>query len=134
MTKYNELKQGLIFRAGVSNPYGQYFTGQSYLTNLAQSPDKQVNTGVVTFEPGARNHWHIHHNGYQILLVTGGEGWYQEEGLPAQSLKKGDTVVTKDGVKHWHGAKKDCWFEHIAITTGTPEWIEAVSEEHYAQL
>ncbi|MGG1324129.1 cupin domain-containing protein, partial [Priestia megaterium] len=84
-----------------------------------------------TFEPGCRNNWHIHRNGFQLLLVTGGEGWYQEEGKPAQFLKAGDVVVTHDGVKHWHGAAKDSWFEHIAITSGTPEWLEPVSDEEY---
>lgn len=134
MANYSELKNGQIFKAGVPNPYGKYFIGKTYLTSLPQSPDGNVGIGVVTFEPGARNNWHIHHNGYQILLVTGGEGWYQEEGKLACPLKKGDTVVTKDGIKHWHGAKKDCWFEHIAITTGTPEWLEPVNDETYNKL
>jgi len=95
-----------------------------------------VNVGVgnVTFEPRCRNNWHIHHDGFQILLVTGGEGWYQEEGKPAQFLKAGDVIVTHDGVKHWHGATKDSWFEHIAITAGTPEWLEPVNDEWYNNL
>jgi hypothetical protein len=67
-------------------------------------------------------------------LVTGGEGWYQEDGKPAQALKPGDVIVTHDGVKHWHGAAKDSWFEHIAITAGKPEWLESVSEELYEGL
>lgn len=123
-----------IFKAGKPNPYGEFFIGQTFLTNLANTPDGSAGVGVVTFEPGARNNWHIHHNGYQILLVTGGVGWYQEAGQPAQTLEKGDVVVTREGIKHWHGAQADSWFEHIAITAGTPEWLEAVSEEEYAQL
>jgi quercetin dioxygenase-like cupin family protein len=67
----------------------------------------------------------------QVLLVTGGEGWYQQEGEPAQLLKAGDVIVTQDGVKHWHGATKDSWFEHIAITADTPEWSEPVDDETY---
>ncbi|WP_268913604.1 cupin domain-containing protein [Lentilactobacillus sp. SPB1-3] len=134
MAKYSELKDGSIFKAGIPNPYSQYFVGQTYLSALPDSPDGQFGVGVVTFEPGARNNWHIHHDGYQMLLVTGGEGWYQEEGKPAQSLKKGDTIVTKDGIKHWHGAKKDSWFEHIAITAGTPEWLEPVEDDYYDSL
>jgi quercetin dioxygenase-like cupin family protein len=88
----------------------------------------------VTFEPGCRNNWHIHHNGYQILLVTSGEGWYQEAGKPAQLLHPGDVVTIHPGVKHWHGATKDSWFAHIAITKGTSEWLEPVDDEAYAKL
>jgi quercetin dioxygenase-like cupin family protein len=95
-----------------------------------------VNVGVgnVTFEPGCRNNWHIHQGGFQILLVTGGEGWYQEEGKAAQFLKAGDVIVTYDGVKHWHGATKDSWFTHIAITAGKPEWLEPVDDKTYNKL
>ncbi|AWF95843.1 cupin domain-containing protein [Weissella cibaria] len=134
MAKFPEIKTGTIFSAGVLNPYGEFFVGDTYLTNLVTSPDEKIGIGSVSFEPGSRNNWHIHHDGYQILLVTAGEGWYQEEGQPAQSLSKGDTIVTRDGVKHWHGAKKDSWFEHIAITAGTPEWLEPVSDADYDAL
>lgn len=101
---------------------------------LVNEPDVNVGVGNVTFEPGCRNNWHIHHAGYQILLVTGGEGWYQEEGKAAQHLVPGDVIVTKDGIKHWHGATKDSWFSHVAITAGTPEWLEAVSDALYDAL
>lgn len=134
MAKFDELKNGGIFGKGILNPYSKFFIGDTFLNGLTQSPDERISVGTVTFEPGSRNNWHIHHDGYQILLVTDGEGWYQEEGKPAQSLKQGDVVVTKDGVKHWHGAKADSWFEHIAITAGTPEWLEPVSDEEYNKL
>lgn len=88
----------------------------------------------MSFELGCRNDWHIHHDGFQILLVTGGEGRYQEEGKPAQLLKPGDVVAIHEGVKHWHGATKNSWFSHIAITKGTSEWLESVSDEEYAKL
>ncbi|MNF02431.1 Cupin domain protein [compost metagenome] len=88
----------------------------------------------MTFEPGCRNNWHIHRNGYQLLLVTGGEGWYQEEGQPAQLLKAGDVIVTHDGVKHWHGATKDSWFVHLAMTPGPTDWFEAVEDEWFNKL
>lgn len=114
--------------------YAQYFTGNSFLRNLISDPDISVGVGEVTFEPGCRNHWHIHHDGFQLLIVTGGTGWYQEAGQPARKLQVGDVVVTKDGVKHWHGATKDDWFSHIAITAGTPEWLEPVSDADYAAL
>ncbi|GIN74517.1 LytTR family transcriptional regulator [Bacillus sp. J14TS2] len=135
MAKNEEVKEGIIFPAGEKNEaFAQYFVGQSYLNTLVAEPDVNVGVGNVTFEPGCRNNWHIHHDGYQILLVTGGEGWYQEIGKAPQLLKAGDVIVTHDGVKHWHGATKDSWFEHIAITAGTPEWLEAVTYEEYSKL
>lgn len=135
MTKHDELKNGGVFPIGEKNDaYAQYFVGQSYLKGLVADPEVNVGVGNVTFEPGCRNNWHIHRDGYQILLVTGGEGWYQEEGKEAQRLKTGDVIVTHDGVKHWHGATKDSWFSHVAITAGTPEWLEPVSDEWYGSL
>lgn len=132
MAKHTEVKDGIIFPKGEKNDaYAKYFIGQSFLNSLVSDPD--VNLGVynVTFEPGCHNNWHIHHDGYQILLVTGGEGWYQEDGKPAQLLKVGDVILTHDGVKHWHGATKDSWFVHLAITAGTTEWLEPVADEVY---
>jgi quercetin dioxygenase-like cupin family protein len=134
MAKHEEIKNGVIFPVGEKNPFSQFFVGQSYLKGLVSDPNVIVGVGNVTFEPGCRNNWHIHRDGFQILLVTGGEGWYQEEGKPAQFLKAGDVIVTHDGVKHWHGATKDSWFQHIAITAGTPEWLEQVADEEYNEL
>ncbi|WP_430489053.1 cupin domain-containing protein [Rossellomorea marisflavi] len=135
MAKHDVLKNGGVFPIGEKNDaYAQYFVGQSYLKGLVADPEVNVGVGNVTFEPGCRNNWHIHRGGYQILLVTGGEGWYQEEGKEAQRLKTGDVLVTHDGVKHWHGATKDSWFSHVAITAGTPEWLEPVSDEWYGSL
>jgi len=131
----NENKSG-IFGLGEKNvAYQQYFIGQSYLQGLSEPGDEiDVNVANVTFEPGCRNNWHIHHNGFQILLVTGGEGWYQEAGKPARLLHAGDTVTIHEGVKHWHGATKDSWFAHVAITKGTSEWLEPVDDATYAKL
>ncbi|MGG5340652.1 cupin domain-containing protein [Enterococcus sp. AZ192] len=135
MAKYRKVKDGVIFSSGEKNDaYADYFVGQSYLKTLVADPAVSVGVGNVTFEPGCRNHWHIHHDGYQILLVTGGEGWYQEEGKEAVFLTAGDVIVTHDGIKHWHGAAKDSWFSHLAITTGTPEWLEPVTDELYNTL
>lgn len=135
MTK-NEtsVKNGIFDMGDKNDAYAKYFVGQSYLNNLINDPKINVGVGNVTFEPDCRNNWHIHHDGFQLLLVTGGEGWYQEEGQPARKLHPGDVVVTHDGVKHWHGATKDSWFSHIAITAGTPEWLEPVSDEQYSAL
>lgn len=93
-----------------------------------------VDIGKVTFEPVCRNNWHIHRGGFQILLVTGGKGWYQEKGKSAQFLKAGDVIVIHDGVNHWQGARKDSWFEHIAITSGVLVWLEPVTNEEYDKL
>ncbi|AGZ25635.1 MULTISPECIES: cupin domain-containing protein [Staphylococcus] len=135
MNKNEDVKNGVIFSSGESNDaFAQYFTGQSYLNLLVNEDDVNVVVGNVTFEPACRNNWHIHTEGYQILLVTGGEGWYQEEGKEAQKLLPGSVVVTHKGVKHWHGATKDSWFEHIAITSGASEFLEPVSDELYNQL
>ena len=102
-----------IFGLGEKNvAYQQYFIGQSYLNPLTK---ERVGTANVTFEPGCRNNWHIHHKGGQILLVTAGRGYYQEWGKPAQELKPGDVVNIAPEVKHWHGAAPDSWFAHIAI-------------------
>ncbi|MCD8141454.1 MAG: cupin domain-containing protein [Planctomycetaceae bacterium] len=97
-----------------------------------------VPIGVVTFEPGCRNNWHIHHRGGQILLVTGGRGWYQEDGKPAQKLQSGDVVTIPEGATHWHGAAKDSWFVHLAVSVpaeeASDEWLEPVSDAQYAAL
>ncbi len=135
MVKNERLKTEQLFTVGEPNvAYQDFFVGQSYLSMLVNEPDVNANVGNVTFEPGCPNNWHIHHDGYQILLVTGGEGWYQEAGKAAQHLVPGDVIVTKDGIKHWHGATKDSWFSHIVITAGTPEWLEAVSDADYDVL
>lgn len=124
-----------VFGKGRPNDaYARYFTGNSYLNPLTAAGQSPVALANVTFEPGCRNHWHIHHDGYQILLVTAGAGWYQAAGHPAQLLHAGDVVVIKAGIKHWHGATKDSWFAHLAITKGTSEWLAPVSDAEYAQL
>ncbi|HIR60013.1 MAG TPA: cupin domain-containing protein [Candidatus Faecivivens stercoravium] len=128
-----------VFPIGNKNDaYAQYFSGQSYLCPLTT---ERVFIGNVTFEPGCRNNWHIHHakaGGGQILLCTAGRGWYQEWGKPAQELHPGDAVVIPAGVKHWHGAAKDSWFAHLAVEvpgeeTGN-EWLEPVDDEQYGKL
>ncbi|MDE5833178.1 MAG: cupin domain-containing protein [Desulfovibrio sp.] len=125
------------FDRGEINPFGKYFTGQSYLNMLSRDG---VAIGNVLFEPSCRNNWHIHKaekDGGQILLCTYGNGWYQEWGKPARPLREGDVVHIPPNVKHWHGAAKDSWFAHISVeipgNTGT-EWLEPVGEEEYANL
>ncbi len=132
-------EQELIFPIGSPNTaYAKYFIGNSYLypvTNVG------VNLSNVTFEPGCRNNWHIHHatkGGGQLLVCVAGEGWYQEVGKPAVKMLPGDVVNIPANVKHWHGAAKDKWFAHLAMEVPgenlSNEWLEPVSDEHYNAL
>ena len=128
--------------------YAQYFIGNSYLNpvtpvNLSSAGESALPMSNVTFEPGCRNNWHIHHGARQILICVSGRGWYQEWGKPAVSLKAGDVVDIPEGVKHWHGAQKDSWFQHlathVAVENSCPgsalnEWLEPVTDEEYGKL
>ena len=128
-----------LFPQGSPNTVaGQYFSGASYLCPLS---DMGVSVSNVTFEPSCRNNWHIHHaskGGGQLLICTAGEGWYQEEGKAPVSLTAGTVITIPPEVKHWHGAKKDSWFSHIAVEVPGEntrnEWCEPVSDEEYASL
>lgn len=130
-----------VFGTGLPNDaYAQYFVGQSFLNPLTD-PQCGLFLANVTFEPGCRNNWHIHHaskGGGQILICTTGEGWYQEEGKPVVSLAPGSVITIPPEVKHWHGAKADSWFSHIAIEVPgencSNEWCEQVSDEDYSIL
>ncbi|MCI8272852.1 MAG: cupin domain-containing protein, partial [Clostridia bacterium] len=123
-------KHGGAFGMGEPNTaFSQYFIGNSYLKPLAKTDN--VFIANVTFEPRCRNNWHIHKadkGGGQILICVDGEGWYQEEGKEPQSLKVGDIVTIPANVKHWHGAKKDSWFSHLAVEVPgentSNEWCE----------
>lgn len=129
---------------GQGNPndaYAQYFIGNSFLNPLTDFMNGEFPLFNVTFEPRCHNNWHIHHankGGGQILICTAGEGWYQEEGKPAQELKEGTVVVIPANVKHWHGAKKDSWFSHISLEVpgenGSNEWLEPVADDLYNSL
>ena len=128
--------QNVLFGFGNENTaFAKYFIGKSYLQPLAK---EGISAANVTFEPKCRNNWHIHHKTGQTLLVVSGRGWYQEWGKPAQELKPGDVVEIPEGVKHWHGAVKDSWFTHIAISVpaegASSEWLEAVSDAEYNKL
>ena len=130
-----------VFGLGAENvAFAQYFTGKSYL-NVLTGREAAIPMSNVTFEPGCRNHWHVHRaktGGGQMLICVAGEGWYQEEGKDAVSLKPGMVVNIPAGVKHWHGAKKDSWFSHIAVSVPGEEchteWCEAVADSAYSEL
>ena len=133
-------KMNVFGRGAENTAYADYFTGNSYLKPLT-SQNCKLTFANVTFEPGCRNHWHIHHaekGGGQILLCVAGGGWYQEYGKPARSLAPGDVVEIPANVKHWHGAKKNEWFSHIAVEipgkNTSNEWLEEVSDDEYDKL
>lgn len=131
-----------VFGQGLENSaYAQYFVGNSYLNPLTQPGACPVFLANVTFEPGCRNNWHIHkavQGGGQILICTAGEGWYQEAGKAPVSLTPGTVITIPANVKHWHGAKKDSWFSHIALEVPGEEtsnlWLEPVSDAEYLAL
>ena len=126
----------MVFPIGEPNDaFAKYFIGQSYLAPLST---QQVGIYNVTFEPGCRNNWHIHHaknGGGQILICVAGRGYYQEWGKPAQELRPGDVVNIPTEVKHWHGAAPDSWFSHLAVEVPgdetSNEWLEAVDNTVY---
>ena len=131
-----------VFGKGQPNvAYAQYFSGASFLNPLASPRDTQIFFANVTFEPTCRNNWHIHHASKgvgQILICVAGEGWYQQEGQEAVSLMPGTVITIPANVKHWHGAKRDSWFSHIAVEVpgenASNEWCEPVTDEQYNKL
>ena len=135
LTDKDKFQNEILFPIGEANPYGDYFVGQSYLAPITM---EQVPVFNVTFEPGCRNNWHIHHatqGGGQMLICIGGRGWYQEEGKDAVELTPGTVINIPANVKHWHGAAKDSWFSHLALEISgentSTEWCEPVTDREY---
>ena len=132
-------ENSMIFPIGAPNDgFKQYFSGKSYLAPVSK---EQVGIFNVTFEPGCRNNWHIHHakqGGGQILICVAGRGYYQEWGKKAVEMNPGDCINIPAGVKHWHGAAKNSWFSHLAIEApgenNSNEWLEPVGDEEYNKL
>jgi quercetin dioxygenase-like cupin family protein len=115
-----------------------YFTGDAYLMPLLpKDSNNNFAMGSVTFEPGARTNWHTHPKG-QVLIVSEGQGWYQEKGKAAQVIKKGDVINIPENIEHWHGASADNGMIHIAITNYEGDenvvWLKPVSDEEYAAV
>ena len=137
-----EFEKANMFGTGVPNEmFADNFIGDSFLNPLTKPGETPVFLANVTFEPGCRNNWHIHHaesGGGQMLICTAGEGWYQEERKAAVSLHESSVVYIPAGVKHWHGAKADSWFSHIVFEipgeNTLNEWLETVSDEEYNKL
>ena len=131
-------ENSMIFPIGQTNDaYAQYFSGQSYLAPIST---QQVGVFNVTFEPGCRNNWHIHHadkGGGQILICVAGRGFYQEWGKDPVEMNPGDCINIPAGVKHWHGAAPDSWFSHLAVEVpgenSFNEWLESVDGIEYKE-
>lgn len=129
------------FGTGTANTaYAQYFTGDSFLNPLTD-PEGGLFAANVTFEPGCRNNWHIHHGGAQVLIAVGGRGYYQIEGQEPKELKAGEAVCIPADTKHWHGAAPGESFSHLAfmVPAGDPgamsnEWLEPVDAQAYESL
>ncbi|MDO5812294.1 MAG: cupin domain-containing protein [Bacillota bacterium] len=141
MNEEKFIQQNIFGKGEISEEFSKYFIGTFYLNPLTNKEESPISLANVTFEPGCRNNWHIHHaksGGGQILLCTAGYGWYQEEGKEAISLEPGKVIVIPANVKHWHGAKKDSWFSHISIEVPgedtSNEWCESVNDEIYLNL
>ena len=133
------------FPKGVANVnYAQYFIGDSFVSpikaaNLAEGEATVMPITNVTFEPGCRNNWHIHHGAHQMLICVSGKGWYQEWGKAPIALTPGTVIDIPEGVKHWHGAQKDSWFQHYIthVKTGgdeSNEWLEPVTDEVLSEM
>lgn len=139
LTEKERYQNSIFFPIGAPNDgFAQYFVGQSYLAPIST---KQVPIFNVTFEPGCRNNWHIHHassGGGQMLICVGGRGYYQEWGREPVEMLPGTVINIPAEVKHWHGAAADEWFSHLSVEVpgegGSNEWCEPVSEEEYGKL
>ena len=137
-TEKERFQNTICFPIGEENPYGQFFVGQSYLAPVST---EQVSVFNVTFEPGCRNNWHVHHaksGGGQMLIGVGGRGYYQEWGREPVEMTPGTVIHIPPEVKHWHGAAVDSWFAHLAVEIAgegaSNEWCESVSDEEYGNL
>ena len=133
VTMFNPLGAATWPKGAPNDAYAQYFTGQSYLNPL---PGGHAN---VTFEPGCRNNWHVHHGAVQVLICVTCRGWYQEWGKPAVPLTPGTVIEVPEGVKHWHGAAANSWMQHLALHKdvqegASNEWLEPVSDEQYKSV
>lgn len=139
LTEKDKYQNTIFFPIGQPNDaFAQYFIGQSYLAPVSS---EQVPIFNVTFEPGCRNNWHVHHadkGGGQMLICVGGRGFYQEWGKEAVEMTPGTVINIPANVKHWHGAAADSWFSHLAIDVAgentSNEWLEPVSDEAYGKL
>jgi len=119
-----------------NDAYAKYFIGQSYTAKMDAENGGPTN---VTFEPRCRNNWHVHHDAVQVLICVAGRGWYQEWGKEAVEMTPGMVIAIPKETKHWHGAAKDSWFQHLTYhanvgKNASNEWLEPVTDEVYDKL
>lgn len=132
----DQTNKNLTAPEGAKQAPSEYFTGVAWIKTLVPANDlTDCTVGDVTFEPGARNNWHTHPNG-QILVVTAGTGYYQEQGGPIRLIQVGEAVNIAPDVVHWHGASPDSRFTHLAINPnvskgGAVIWLQPVTDEEY---
>ena len=120
----------------LNTQYAKFFIGNSYLALMDTMKGGPVN---VTFEPGCRNNWHIHHKHIQVLICVSGRGWYVEEGKEPLQMTPGTVVAIPADTKHWHGAARDSWFQHLTYNTreeegSSTEWLGPVEDDEYNKL
>ena len=137
-TEKDRFQSEVFFPIGEPNPYGEFFAGQSYLAPVST---EQIPIYNVTFEPGCRNNWRIHHaksGGGQMLICVGGRGYYQEWDKEPVELTPGTVINIPANVRHWHGAAPNAWFSHLAVEIdgedASTEWLEPVDPEAYSKL
>ena len=138
--KQNDMKENVDFsvwpKGELNTAFAKYFIGNSYLAQMGDANGGLMN---VTFEPRCRNNWHIHHKSVQVLVCVAGRGWYVEEGKEPVEMKPGTVIAIPAEARHWHGAAKDSWFQHLTYLTrveegASNEWLEPVEDEEYDKL
>lgn len=88
-----------------------------------------VRVDRVAYAPGAHTHWHAH-TGEQVLYGEVGHGWVSFDGRAREPLEPGAIVYVPVGAKHWHGARPDGEWVHLAFTAGGDTiWLGAVTDD-----
>lgn len=119
----------------ITTATAQNFTGTAKVEMLFVAKEPlRASAGLVTFEQGARTHWHTHPLG-QTLVVTAGIGRVQRWGGPIEEIRTGDVVHIPPGVKHWHGASPTSGMTHMALSEAlngnSVDWLEAVTDAQF---
>ena len=135
--KEKNMDETTLFPKGQQLP-NEWFSGNAFITPLVtKDKNNEFSAGVVTFEPNARTNWHTHPKG-QVLIILDGNGFYQEKGKPAQTIKKGDVINIPENIEHWHGASAKSKMAHIAITNFKDDvqvtWLQPVTDQEYNKV
>ena len=108
------------------------FTGVVYADEVVvgEKPSRMRATRV-SFTPGARTNWHSHEGG-QVIHIEKGNMLAQEAGGPIKEYVPRQTMTTAPGVKHWHGALPNQPLTQVAMSFGTTNWMEKVTDAQYS--